>query len=98
MSFGHTRLTIVRRSGAGLNSSNVRRERIGCCHDRGTCPNAIKWIIDRRYYCFQHAEDFWNDGHFVEDHQIMRIDKTFKEEKPMITKHARDRQQMQMSG
>jgi hypothetical protein len=72
-------LTLVRRSQVG--GHEARRNRITCCHDKSKCPNAIKWIIDRRYYCYSHAEVFF-DTHFVDEHTIVRLDANFNEEKP----------------
>lgn len=72
-------LTLVRRIQVG--SHEARRQRPNCCHDKSKCPNAIKWIIDKRYYCYTHGEDFF-ETHFVEDHAIIRLDAKFNEEKP----------------
>jgi hypothetical protein len=89
-----TKLVIVRRRPDGkLNSTNTRRVRVGCCHERGTCPNLVKWIIDKKYYCFIHGEAFF-ETHYIEEHQIVRLDSQFREEKPSMSKYAQ--QQMQI--
>jgi hypothetical protein len=79
-------MIVRRREDGKLNSTNVRRIRVGCCHERGTCPNAVKWIIDKKYYCFIHAEVFF-EHHFVDEHIIVRLDSQFREEKPSISRH-----------
>ena len=66
-------LSMVQRPLATDRPGRANRKTV-CCHDKGRCPNAIRWIIDHNYYCLKHAELFW-DKHYVEDHKVIRIER-----------------------
>lgn len=88
-------LTLVRSSQVG--GTQARRNKVACCHDDGRrCPNAVKWIIDRKYFCYSHAEQFWDAGNFVENHNVIRLN-TFNEEKPFKSEQIRRSEELQLA-
>lgn len=56
-----------------MGKKPARKLKPRCCWEPSRCTNKLAYIIDGRFFCGRHAEHFWNSGHFVEDHQVKRI-------------------------